>query len=352
MQQPITTIYPISDILEWEVSTALVIASKFQRRDVWSSNAKSYLIDTILRSMPIPPIYIRLKLDPSKKQTIREVVDGQQRLRAVLGFVRGDFPVNENHNKDYANYYYDDLPDEARRKFLSYKFIINLLENINDADVLAIFARINSYTLTLNPQEKRNADYFGIFKQTVYQLSLQHYSFWLNNGILTDNQIARMKEAELVSILIMTLMDGIRQTKPKDIDDFYKEYDENFPQQDKVVKQFENVIDTIGNIFQDTLSKTRFTRIPLFYSLFCLIYDLKFGLPKSGNTKRLKFTNAENQRIADSLYKIDNVLRMKRPPRVYREFVDASRRRTADIGTRKLRHEFLLKIILDANTTT
>ncbi len=64
MQQPTGTLYPISDILEWNVSDQLVIVPKFQRRDVWIPKAKSYLIDTILRSMPIPPLFIRMQIDP------------------------------------------------------------------------------------------------------------------------------------------------------------------------------------------------------------------------------------------------------------------------------------------------
>jgi hypothetical protein len=65
---------------------------------------------------------------------------------------------------------FDDLPAEAQRKFLSYEFSVDLLVDATDADVLDVFARINSYSLPLNEQEKRNAKFFGAFKQTVYDL--------------------------------------------------------------------------------------------------------------------------------------------------------------------------------------
>lgn len=67
-QQPTLSPFAINDFLEWEYTGQLVIVPKFQRRDVWTPEAKSYLIDTILEKMPIPPIYVRVKIDPSKKR--------------------------------------------------------------------------------------------------------------------------------------------------------------------------------------------------------------------------------------------------------------------------------------------
>ena len=39
--------YSINDFIEWEERKQLEISPKFQRRSVWSPQAKSYLIDTI-----------------------------------------------------------------------------------------------------------------------------------------------------------------------------------------------------------------------------------------------------------------------------------------------------------------
>ena len=100
MSQPTITSYSISDFLEWNTSKQLVIAPKFQRRDVWIQKAKSYLVDTILRDLPIPPLFIRLKIDTISKRVVREVVDGQQRLRTVLSFIAGDFPILKVHNPE------------------------------------------------------------------------------------------------------------------------------------------------------------------------------------------------------------------------------------------------------------
>lgn len=340
MQQPLANNYPISDLVDWEFSKQLVITPKFQRRDVWTHKAKSYLVDTILRAMPIPPLFMRLRIDPLQRRAIREVVDGQQRLRAILGYIKGEFPILRAHNKEFGGMYYTDLPEEIQRIFLGYKLVVHALEEANDADVLEIFARINTYTVKLNAQELLNAEFFGVFKQTMYQLAHQHYVFWQNNAILTDSQIARMDDAELVSELAISMLGGIQETKASLIREYYERFDDDFPQAEELTEQFEFVINTIADMFNGSLRTSQFRRAPLFYSLFCAIYDAKFGLPGS-DRPRIAFTVSENKRIAEELRNLDQILRMEEPPYEYAQFVDATRRRTADAAIRRLRHQFI-----------
>jgi hypothetical protein len=340
MRQSISSPYPISDFIEWQTSKQLLIAPKFQRRDVWIPKAKSYLIDTILRGMPIPPLFIRLKTDPSTRRTMREVVDGQQRLRAVLGFIEGQFTVMNVHNDQYGGMTYADLPQTVQKEFLGYKFSVNLLEDVSDGEVLSIFARMNTYTVKLNSQELRNANYFGAFKQLVYGLAHDHFAFWSSNAILKDKDIARMKDAEFVSTLVVTMLAGIRQTKSRDLEDYYSEYDDNLPPGKDIAAQFNHVIDIIGDMFGSNLKKTTFRRIPLFYSLFGLIYDARFGLPRSTH-RRVRLDAAKIRLAGKRLLKVSTTMTSEKPPRQYNEFIEATERSTADVGKRELRHNFL-----------
>src|SRR5687768_6401484 len=100
-ENPVASPYPISDFLEWNVSKQLSIQPKFQRRSVWIPKAKSYLIDTIIKRFLVPPLFIRLAIDPVKKRAIREVIDGQQRLRTVFGYIQNEFPLLAVHNSKY-----------------------------------------------------------------------------------------------------------------------------------------------------------------------------------------------------------------------------------------------------------
>jgi len=90
--------YSVRDFEEWNDKGVLELQPKFQRRNVWDPKARSYLIDTIIRGKPIPKIYMRQIVNPKTRQTRREIVDGQQRLRSVLDFLKDGFPILKIHN--------------------------------------------------------------------------------------------------------------------------------------------------------------------------------------------------------------------------------------------------------------
>jgi Protein of unknown function DUF262 len=81
------TTFTVADFLSWMRNGELALSPSFQRRPVWQLNAKSYFIDTIVRGLPVPIIFLREIIDVRKTRAFKEVVDGQQRLRAVLSFI-------------------------------------------------------------------------------------------------------------------------------------------------------------------------------------------------------------------------------------------------------------------------
>jgi hypothetical protein len=299
----------------------------------------------ILRGMPIPPVFIRLSVDPVKKRTVREVIDGQQRLRAVLGYMRDEFTVLKVHNPEVGGILYSELPNDIQRQILSYQFHVNFIEDIPDSEVLNIFARLNTYTVPLNAQELRNARFFGAFKHAVYSIAHRHYQFWTSNKIVSDAQIARMSDAELVSILMLTVLDGFRETKAKDINYIYEEFDDKFVRGRRHSQEFDTIIDIIGEIFRGEMSETSFKRTPLFFSVFCAIYDAKFGLPGSKHRKLILSAKSLSG-IRSRLYDLDRVISMAEPPKKLEKFVQATRLSTADVSKRKLRHDILWSEVL------
>ncbi|MQY64055.1 MAG: hypothetical protein GH143_07105 [Calditrichaeota bacterium] len=119
----------------------------------------------------------------------------------------------------------------------------------------------------------------------------------------------------------------------------------SFPRSQKIINEFQTTINAIGDIFNDKLMSSEFRRAPLFYSLFCVIYDAKFGLPKS-NHPRLSLTKKRNKILLEELQKLDKVIRTKEPAKRFVSFVDAAKLSTADPGKRKLRHDFLWDNVL------
>jgi hypothetical protein len=110
--QTLRTQYRISDFVTWQRDGSLKLNPNFQRRPVWSKKAKSFLIDTIVRGLPVPIIFLRdLRADLKTFQPKRDVVDGQQRIRTILSFIdyqllpdydpqHDDFEIDKTHNKD------------------------------------------------------------------------------------------------------------------------------------------------------------------------------------------------------------------------------------------------------------
>jgi len=336
--------FSINDFKQWYERRELVLVPKFQRRSVWNPKARSFFIDTIIRGKPVPPIFIRQSLDIRKETTMREVVDGQQRLNAIFDYLKDEFTVQKFHNPSIGGLKFSELPEDERERFLNYELSVALLIGATDPDVLDIFARINSFTITLNAQEKRNAKYFGAFKNFVYSLGYEHLPFWKAEGVLTDNKIARMGEAEITSELVVTMMDGLQNKKDK-LDEFYKQYDEEFPDAEKIGVRLRHCMDIIGNIFQNRLRGSRFASVPLFYSLFCVFYDLLYGLKgQKEETVRVPLTKKED--IVATIDRLGNIIRDRSKAAKYHDFVDASVKATDNIAQRQIRHDVIKKELL------
>jgi Protein of unknown function DUF262 len=281
MQQRFNTRnYSIRDFEEWNERGDLVLAPKFQRRDVWSDKARSYLMDTIIRGKPIPKIYMRQDINPKNRRVKREIVDGQQRIRTVLSFIKDGFRISKAHSEEFARMYFSALDKGTQRDILKYEFVVDLLEDMPDPDVYDVFARINTYSEKLKPQELRNAKWFGEFKSSVYLIANEFVTFLEKNKIFSSKQILRMAEAEFISELLLAIHEGIREGLKTVLDNCYRDYDDDFPHRRRHERQFRETMDVIGAIVRDELPQLKFRATRLFYPLFCAVFHLKFRLPK------------------------------------------------------------------------
>lgn len=341
MDRPHLRTIGINDFIRWHEEDSLVLSPKFQRRRVWPPKARAFLIDTILRGLPVPKIYMRQNLDLRTSKTIHEVVDGQQRLNAVIDFRAGKFNLAQD-NSLYPAASFATLPKEAQRSFLTYEFSVDLLIDAADADILDIFARINSHSVTLNAQEKRNAKFFGSFKATAYSLGFQHLEFWKKHKVLTDTAIARMKEAELTSELLVGMAAGL-QDKKKSLDTYYQKWDDRFPYKQKSVDRFQDVIDLLENHVGDFLVESNFKRPPLFYSLFLVVYELRYGVLGDFSKAKASFGDKEGKKLRNALKVLNRTLDVPTPPAGHLAFVAASQRQTDNIAPRRARHKAILE---------
>ena len=289
------TTFKVSDFVTWYKTNTLKLNPDFQRRSVWNSKAKSYLIDTILRGLPIPVIILRdQKTNLDNYLPRKEVVDGQQRLNTVISFILKDFKkkedsfiISKTHNESYGGSSFVDLPEEAKQDILDYEFFVHVLPStVTTREILEIFSRMNSTGVNLNAQELRNASYFGEFKTFAFNLANSFYDYWIKWKVFTDFKIARMDEVELINDFLIVAIDGIKRRTPQIVNNYYKEYDDegSIPNLAIIRARINNIILFINSVFGKDISHSPFRKTPLLYALYTTIYMNEFD----GNTKNVK----------------------------------------------------------------
>jgi hypothetical protein len=338
MNPSVRSVYTPVDFTQWRANDSLSLTPKFQRRGVWKTVARSFFIDTLLRGMPIPPIYIRQTQSPKRDRVIREVVDGQQRVSAVMDFMDDEYKLSRTLKADWAGKNFSQLSQAERDRITTYSFSSEVFHGISDLEVLEIFSRLNTYSVPLNSQELRNGRFFGRFKQSAYALAYEHLEFWRHHRIFTEQNIARMLEAEFVSELLVAFLAGM-QDKKKSLDTFYEDYDEKFAQQALLEKRFRQVVDEINAAFGDNLRDTPFRRPPLLYSLFCAIYHRQYGLPEAKPaTPKKGLSRDERTALSDAVKVLSEKYDLARADeevsKAYAMFVSASLSQTDNIRPR------------------
>ena len=342
----------VSDFINWQKNSNLELSPSFQRRSVWKPGAKSYLLDTIIRGLPIPIIILRdRRTDLKTLEATREVVDGQQRIRTLISFIapgylknynpkRDYFQIIPSHNKAYSRKNFSELPGDIRQKILDYEFSVHILPvDVGDREVLEIFSRINASGVTLNSQELRNAEYYGELKTSVYESAYKQLSRWRAWGIFTEADIARMQEVELTSDLYYMMTNGISSRTKKTLDDMYEEYDEHFVFRKQIEFRFEKIMDTIDDFLGKNMKSLHFSRKTFFYILFAIIYEQSFGIgSKLVSMKPKKITSSQ----INNLLSVDYNFKTNK---VNKKYLDATTRRTTNLKERTLLYDYIKKSI-------
>lgn len=223
-------------------SERYVVNRRYQRKLVWSIEEKQSFIDSIASNYPVPII---LLADPNTNgQGQVEIIDGMQRLNAVISFIENEFPVDGAYfdlnslattkslldNNDIMQR----TPILDRRicvQIASYQLPLSIFESPERGDIEEVFRRINSGGRKLSRQELRIAGATGDFPTAVRRISaiirgdssasdlvllnnMKQISitsknldygidiesvFWVRNGILTKDQVRESRDEEIVA---------------------------------------------------------------------------------------------------------------------------------------------------------
>lgn len=218
----------------------------YQRGPIWSVSHQQLFIDSILRGYDIPKLYLR-KLGNQGYDW--EVIDGQQRLRAIWDFMANVFPLSEDcdavNGRRIAGLSFEDLPYELHDKFMAYALSIVEVSKAEDYEVEDMFLRLQN-GIPLNSAEKRNA-ISGTVRDFVHDVAE-------TNKLMTVSvpfKNSRYSHDELVAQMLLIELHGgptsVRHTQLKALYEKSKGFRKASPQ----TKQLKKVMNFLHKAFPE-----------------------------------------------------------------------------------------------------
>ena len=272
------TTHPISWFSERDQEGNLDLQPNFQRRRVWANRQKSNLIESILLELPVPEIYMQVKTNPDGRSEYI-VVDGQQRIGAILDFIgvnwRESFELRYlAENSIWRGYTFNDLDDRQKTRFFGHSMAVRYLQDAQDVEIVDLFRRLNKYLTPLTAQELRNATYRGPFLRLSESIAEDEY--WSENGLAKPDAIRRMRDIEFISDLLIGVLDGPQGGNAKTLDNYYAVFEDcerEFRGQRECKRRFMLALNLVQEMIPN-IRTTRWSNKTDFYSLFVAISHL------------------------------------------------------------------------------
>jgi len=256
-------------------------------------------MDTILSGIPMPKIFLAAEMRDG--DTHRIVIDGQQRISAILDFLEDEFALDPPYSGEYAGKRFSQLPSDTTKQFLQYSIDFNEALDFTDADLREVYSRVNKYTFALTKQELRRADFPGDYLDASDRYAIHQYLQDIK--LFTVANRRRQSDVEYTSELIAGLIDG-PQDKKQSLDSFYQDYASwDADHRRRIEIRFDRVLSDMQCIFaQDKLPqvKTRFRQKADFYAL-CLAIDQLAASGHSLEGKDMQYLRQDLQYLDDGI---------------------------------------------------
>lgn len=296
----------IQVIYGYYIQNRLLVNRKYQRKLVWNIEEKSAFIDSIQKCYPIPLILLA-ELN-SEENSPFEIIDGMQRLNAIISFIEGEFTLDGKYfdlevmaysklkkDKNELVQKTPVLERELCAAIASYSIPLSIYKIDSSDQIDDIFRRINSNGKHLSKQEIRQAGAISDFANLIRELSSQirgdasvkdrlllnemkkisitnknlEYGinvdevFWVKNTIIRREQVRESKDEEIIAdILAYMLLEDKPISSSKMLDELYGIRDSRSKRhieieqaikikgKKQVVKEFYQIIDIIESILK------------------------------------------------------------------------------------------------------
>lgn len=243
---------------------------RFQRRDAWKRDRKSRFIESLIVGLPIPQIV----LAESKTERGRFIVlDGKQRLLAISQFwgmgedkTKALFPLSDlSLRSDLKGKTFLDLSTDPNLRS-DYDALCNqpirtiVIRNWKDTNFLhTVFLRLNTGSVSLSPQELRQALLPGEFSDYVDDAAMK--SIGLQKLLGGDEPDSRMRDIEILArFLAFRFFAGSYPGRMKlFLDDSFAEFNKKWGSYkvkvSSAVSEFEDGVNELVEVFGENVAR-------------------------------------------------------------------------------------------------
>lgn len=253
----------------------------YQRKgSVWTIQKKQLLIDSIINDYDIPKLYFHNYSSQQKEENGGQfdfaIIDGRQRIEAILEFINGDFPIAEDFeyladpSVRAARLTYSDLAIEYPKikiRFDSYLLPIILIET-EDLDLIEdMFSRLNE-AVPLNAAEKRNA--LGGPMAAAIRDAAMHNLFTEKVKFSNNRYQHREVAARLIFLeYMLSNFNRLADTKKPYLDKMVTDYRDNQTNPQPILDSTTRIFDLMTSVFgnKDDLLRSQ-SSITVYFLLF------------------------------------------------------------------------------------
>lgn len=281
------------------VDEKIFVNRRYQRKLVWTIREKCDLIDSIMNNIPIPTLFVA-KYNENGKE-ILEVIDGLQRLDAILSFMLGRYGILK---KD-KYYYFDPRVDGELQALVDSGVITTHSEYLSKEDcqefmrkeipviytsgdpdeIDLIFNRLNSTGRKMSPQDKRQSTSNSVFADLVRRISStirrdmeftdrinisempiisigeKKYGygvnmdtiFWRRHSLIEPQELKESEDEKIIAEIVSTLIMGEYERSRFYLDELYDESTESGKKINSIISYHEinSLVDLYYNIFME-----------------------------------------------------------------------------------------------------
>lgn len=301
-----------------------LVNRRYQRKLIWTLEEKQGFIDSISRGYPVP--IVLLAENAGRDPGALEVIDGMQRLNAIVSFIENQYPSSIGKYFDLNTMAVTkELLDQGVLvqkepmldrstcvKIASYSLPVSVFEFTVADSVDEVFRRINSGGRQLSRQELRTAGALGHFATAVRRIAAQvrgdaSYSdilrlndmgaisitnkeldygihvesiFWVSQNILTKEQVRESRDEEIIADILAYM---VLPEPPSSRSEFFDDYYGRRNDEEVARRRFEEVelaiqkrsVDLVIGDFVKTLDELRLTLSEAGKSFGALLFEQK-----------------------------------------------------------------------------